>query len=324
VLYGAGNHIDLVAYPLLVDTLYYLLDEIPPDTKTPIFDPYRNYPQIAFSELPSDMPLENRDQLRSLLPWTPPNAVVSNLSYAHRDSSGHLVHGAPVLNRPWEWIENLGEPAVLDPKEEEKEREEKERLKTKYLVKNSGSLSLDTFGARLTGDGVISKGDDGRIEGNIRSFEDGLSSESIFKRDWRETRIELDDMSLLSGGRTKGEAEECMPSSSNQGRNERRATSRVSPAASVRSRASANASGSLRQSPAQVSLNRLSTSTASEPIDIDSIPTTDSLTRNTSKRKLASVSDDDVEIIEGPIPAPPRTTKKTKPKVSTKPRGKKR
>jgi mediator of RNA polymerase II transcription subunit 12 len=334
--------VDPVAYFLLVDTLYYLLDgelilsptsalsyltslaEIPSDTKTTTFDPFRNYPQIPLSELSPDMPLENREQLRSLLPWPRPNPIVSNLVNAYRDPSGKLAYGAPVLNRPWEWIENLGEPSVVDPKEGDRDREEKERRKTKYLVKNTGSLSLDTFGARVTGDGVIWRGEDGRVEGNIRSFEDGLSADSIFKRDWRETRVELHDAGLLSGGRTKGEGDDeagCLPVFANQGRSEKKSTPRVSPAPS---RASTTASGSLRQSPPQLSLNRLSVSTAGEFVDIDSNATTGSMTTRASKRKPPSVSDDEIEIIEGPIPAPLKTTKKPKPKASTRPRGKKR
>jgi mediator of RNA polymerase II transcription subunit 12 len=248
-----------------------------------------------------------------------------NLTNAYRDAAGNVVYGSPVLNRPWEWVENLGEPPSLDPKEEEKEREEKERLKTRYLVKNSGSLSLETFSARITGDGVITGYKDTREESNVRSFEDGLSAESIFKRDWREARVSLEGTAVLNHTRTRGEEDgQAAMSLSSQGRMEKRPALRESPASSVLSRGSAHisASGSSlsrRTSPGQ-SLNRSSTSTASEPIDVDTVSamTKPSTSNQTEKRKIGAESDDEVEIVEGPIPIKKPRTK------SSKVRGKKR
>jgi len=307
---------------------------MPSDSKAVTFDPFRNYPDVPVSDIPSDLPPEYRNQLQSLLHYLPPIACVSNLSNSHRDSAGNLIHGTPVLSRPWEWIENLGEPSVLDPKEGEREREEKQRLKVQYLVKNSGSLSLDSFGARMTGDGILrnmDKFDDPRTEGNIRSLEDGLSAESVFKRDWRETRLELDveASTVASTGRVKSETDHEMGGVSSyvgQGRAERRSTPRASPASSILSRSSAHGSVvSLRRSPGQASLNRLSNSTVSEAIDMDSITTASSSKKVSSKRKVATaVSDDEIEIIEGRIASGSASAKKPKARASTKTRAKKR
>ena len=275
--------------------------EIPPDAKLVAYDPFQNYPKTSSSDLPIDMPSEYRSQLGYLLPHSIPNTAVADLMSAYRDATGALVHSGPLVNRPWEWVENLGEPATLDPKEEAKEREEKERLKTRYLVKNSGSLSLDAFLARVTGDGVISGYDDPREDSNVRSFDDGLSAESVFKRDWRETRVYPDGGVLPTRPGARGE-EDGGSSSTGPTRSERRP--RTSPASSVFSRASGQASGtgsslSLRTSPGQP---RGSSPIASEPIDVDAIFATNATTASRSEKRKAEVaSDDDVEIVEGPV-----------------------
>lgn len=303
------------------------------------FDPFKNYPQSPSSGIPLGVPPEYRDQLRSLV-LHQANSVVSQLVNAHRDAEGKLSHGVPVVNRPWEWIEYLGDTTVLDPKEMEKEQSEKDKLNSRYLVKNSGSISLDSFEARLTNEGIPQNMDDhgdSRMETNLRSFEDGLSSESIYKRDWRETRVELEVEALVGGavGKMKGgeglDLNSGLASSSTltQAKADRRTTPRASPASSIPSRASAHHSGgslaSLRHSPGQTSMNRLSTSTISEPVDVDALPTTSTSRKGPGKRKaVAPPSDDDIEIIEGPVPGPVRTAKKTKAKAAPKARAKKR
>jgi mediator of RNA polymerase II transcription subunit 12 len=302
--------------------IFFLIDaqELTLNVKNPTFDPFCHSPHISPSDIPPDFPREYRDQLQSLLPHLPAPAIVSQLASSHRDSAGQLVYDAPVLNRPWEWIENLGEPASLDPKDEDKEREEKERLGMQYLVKNSGSLSLDVFGARLTGDGILQAQEgDARIQANVRTFQDGLSAEGMFKRDWRETRMEPEIATLIdaSMGRVRTEANQLGAAGSIQsiqGRPEKRAINRASPASSVLSRSSAHGS-SRRPSPGQSSLNRQSVST----IDTDS-STTGSSSRKTGSKRKATASDDEVIAVEASTRG-----KRPKPKaVSAKTRAKKR
>lgn len=239
--------------------------------------------------------------------------MVSQLGISHRDSNGQLLYDAPVLNRPWEWIENLGEPALLDPKEEEKERENR-------TVKNSGSLSLEAFGARMTGDGILEgQQTDERIQANIQTFQDGLSADAMFKRDWRETRMEPEVATLVdpSMGRLRGETSVLGGAGFTQpiqGRLDKKAVPRTSPASSVLSRSSAHGSaGSRRPSPGLSSLNRSSTST--ETADADG--STSSSSRKAGSKRKAPTSDDDLEDSS--------RGKKPKPKaVPTKTRAKKR
>lgn len=225
--------------------------------------------------------------------------MVSDLVNTHHDIQGNLVYGAPVVNKPWEWIENIGEPPV----EEERENDEKRRLRVKHLVKNSGSLSLEHFGAKLTDEGLIDtpEGQD-HSGGTMGTFEDGLT-ENIFIRDWRETRLDL-DQSLDSLARVRAESvpegsTSIDPSNNPQGL-------RASPTSSVISRSSTQAtSSSLRQH--QSPQNRQSTSTMQDIIDVDSLPSTTNSSsakgKGSMKRKaMTSASDEEIEIVEGPVP----------------------
>ncbi|KAF8170267.1 hypothetical protein K438DRAFT_1982787 [Mycena galopus ATCC 62051] len=310
LLHGSGSRLDLGAYSLLIDTLYYLLDELTLNAKAPTFDPFAYAPVILPSDIPSDFPREYRNQVQALLRYLPPTAVVSQLATFYRDANGQLLHDAPVVNRPWEWIENLGEPTVLDPKED-KGRES-------HVVKNSGSLSLELFGARMTGDGILQgKQDDERIQANIRTFQDGLSADAMFKRDWRETRMEPEVATLIdpSTGRVRGETSTlggAGSAQSIQGRLDKKTVPRTSPASSVLSRSSAHGStGSRRASPGQSSLHRSSISTETAEVE----GSTGSSSRKAgSKRKAPS---DDEGTGEG-------SSRGKKAKPPTKTRAKKR
>ncbi len=298
--------------PIIDNSLH--ITEIPQPAKPLSFDPFRHYPRTPVSELPTDLPLEYRKQIFSLLSILLTSNPTSNLVNSHLDSAGTLVFDHPVINRPWEWIENLGEPSAVDgtaTKDEDRDREEKARLKTRYLLKNSGSLSLEFFGAKMTGDGIvenIARDCDVQAE-NIRTFEDGLSTEGILVRDWRESRINVEqELSPTSGsggrmiqsiGGASGSGDGDLESGSTSGhtKSERRSTSmRASPASSIVSRSSAKGSiASLKPSPIARSML--------DGADME-VGTSRSVT---TKRKMED-ADDEIEIVEEPVPvraAPP-------------------
>jgi mediator of RNA polymerase II transcription subunit 12, fungi type len=269
---------------------------MPHDSKSILLDPFRNYPNLSVTDLPAELPLEYRNQISSLLAQCPPNSVVTNLVNTHYDAQGNEIIGSSVTNRPWEWIENLGEPSVLDVKEDERG---KDRFNPKYLVKNSGSISLDHFGARLTGDGikhdmVTTDSVDSGTASSIRSFEDGCS-EHLFIRDWRESRLEWDiEPSTETLFRLNGDSDHDASGISDglttvQGQ-------RTSPPSSGTASSSSSSSTQQQQSPSHTTH-----SSEIEIIDVDSVPTT-SLRNESLKRKVtAGDSDDEIEIIEGPV-----------------------
>ena len=247
---------------------------------------------MPISDLPRDIPAEYRKQLRSILPFHSSTTAVDNLVACHREMSGNLVQDGPVMNRPWEWIENLGEPlSVADSKEEEP--------RSKFLIKNSGSLSLDNFGAQMTGERIFQtevNEEDARIKGTIRSFEDNLNSDSIFQRDWRETRSDLE----IDRTKTEGDSEMTPGPTGYQSRR----TQRASPSST-----SAGSRHSTRQSP-----SRHSTSTNGEIVDADSIISASSTKKTSSKRRASS--EDDVALVGGPNKAKKaRTSGTNRPKT---------
>ena len=292
--------------------------ELSYDSKSITFDPFRYYPDYPATDIPTDIPPDHRKQILSLLAHLPPASAVTNLVNTHRDSQGTMVYGTPVVNKPWEWIENLGEPSAVEPKEEDRGRES---LHLRYLVKNSGSISLDAFGARITGDGVkqdmLNEG--GQMEGSLRPFEDGMS-ENMFVRDWRETRWDTEPLSAATIClRSEYETDALAGSESSRAH-----TLRASPSSSVISRSSTQATGLSRQqpSPAQAVHSR------PEVIDVDvmQVSSTSVKGKETMKRKASAVtiSDDEIEIIEGPVVARTKKQKAGKAPAVGKSRGRKK
>ncbi|KAH9993507.1 hypothetical protein BJV74DRAFT_833136 [Russula compacta] len=265
--HGAGDHLNPAAFPLFLDTYMYLIDELAPDTKANPTDIFRHYPQIHLADLPADMPAEYRQQLRCLLPYPPPHEGVADLVYASLDSSGQTLPGPPVMNRPWDWVESLGDNAPGDAPAE-------------GGVRNNASLSLELFAARATGDSV-------RSEKNPRGFHDGLGGESVFARDWAETRIPLTDE---SSARREDEDSGVLHTMAAARRG-------MTPASPSWSRQSATSSR-LQSPTTQQSLTRGSASRSDELPDVDRSSVG---SRQQGKRKASTISpDSDVEIIESP------------------------
>nr|VWP02310.1 Non-specific serine/threonine protein kinase (EC [Ganoderma boninense] len=320
LMHGAGESLNMLVFPLVLDTLCYTLDEIPMDVKaTAPFDPFRNYPEFNLSDLPADMPPEYKARMRSLLPYVELNPAVEGLVYVTRDASGAIISSVPVQNRPWEWTEYIGDNPAGEMSRGGDERVPDDRPH----VKNSAALSLDLFEARVTGDRVIlppkqvHQGflpgvEDMMAEENLRSFQDDVFSEGPFRRDWRETRIPFDDAigSNPSGRRNSPHGDDNintltpLPALSGHavatGASDHRASSRrPSPASSVRSAGSARSGGSHH------AFSRLSASTTGEVIDVDALEPGGSGTGSSNKRKAMSTiaeEDSDIEIIEGPVP----------------------
>ncbi|KAJ4468328.1 hypothetical protein J3R30DRAFT_3305964 [Lentinula aciculospora] len=295
-IYASGNNCELIAYPLLLDTLFYLRDEMPVESKLGIFDPFQHYPDVPLSSLPYDIPPEYRKKILSILPNLPGVASVKNLSNAHRDANGNIHIDAPVVNRPWEWTENLGDLAGDSSQGRD--------------VKNSGSLNLLHFGARLTGEGRIPEAyqKDAMIQENLLTFEDAFSSESIFQRDWRETRMKPSAEDMISPESFRPKPDEYLPMGTiNQSRR------KASPAMSI-SGASRSSGVSIRQSPGH---GRRSSSTVSD-IDVDAISAMPGASSSQGKRKAVVESDDEVVFVEGPVPVQTKGKKAKSTKIQAK------
>lgn len=137
-----------------------------------------------------------------------------------------------------------------------------------------------------------------KLEGFTRGFEDGLS-ESIFTRDWRESRVELKEH-LTDVPKRDVDPNVLVIDTSGVSVPANKDPSALSAATSVQG----------PQSPTQSKASNITV------IDVDSGSDTMSTTKEqgTGKRKASALSYDDIEIIEGPILAT-NSGKKQKSKV---------
>ncbi|KAL4080156.1 hypothetical protein V8B97DRAFT_1914244 [Scleroderma yunnanense] len=305
--HATGTHFDAVAFSLLADTLYFVIDELNTRSKSGATDPFKFYPKILGSDLPPDTPPDFYTQLCSLLPHLPPNSVVKDLVHAHRDSSGQLIYSSPVQNRPWEWIENLGEAASDDslPRLPESTIKNVARQTGDHILSTSLSPNKDSHAHTNK-----------RLEGDMRSFEDGMTAESIYKRDWRDARLEAHrDVHAGPTEGTSGEGiDDIGPFTIPIGQT-RSGSRRPSPASSIRSRGSAHGSiASTRQSPGIGT--RVSLSTVGESMEEAAAGTAMEVEVIGHKRKADS--DDDVEMVEGVAPGKARKVKGVKPRPKRK------
>ena len=270
------------------------------------YDPFHNYPDIKLSQLPPDMPLELKRQFRTLLPYVAINPAVRNLFYTSRQSDGTLVYHGPVQNRPWEWTEYLGDD---NPDE----------------FRNSGSLPLEVFDTKLTGDRLLdSSGLSERAESFLRPLRNDVVSESVFERDWREGRVPLRTGSPPEYGSRLGvnEEEEGEDGGGSKAQRGQQNSSGASPASSIRSRVSAT---SFRSPSVSSQLSRRAGS--ADIIEVDSLPSTSST--RTQKRKATQEIDEDggeeIQIIDNPDPGTFKKKTSTKGKsTASKSRTKKR
>ncbi|KAF8621541.1 hypothetical protein AX15_007713 [Amanita polypyramis BW_CC] len=301
---SAGSDVEVSIYPLLLDTLYYLLDEIPCDSRA-AFDPFRNYPEFVTPDIPTNIAPEHRKQILALSAQVSPNALVSELVMSDRKDGNGAILGNPVINCPWEWMEYLGEPVVPDAKER---RNSEEIGNLKHAFKNAGSISLELFGAKVTGDCIPTTTEelDGKMESHVRAFEDGLSVNNLFKRDWQEARVKInEDPSLLAVSKQVAEHESSagneIVTSGHANKNQLMTTSCRSPS------------------------HASHTSVSSELADLESNTTISSKMLSASKRKIGSLSDDEMEAAEGSMHAMVTSVmKKGKHKAGSKGKGKRR
>ncbi|KAN0127690.1 hypothetical protein V8E53_014530, partial [Lactarius tabidus] len=171
-------------------------------------------------------------------------------------------------------------------------------------ISNNASLSLERFAARATGDTV-------RSEKTPRGFHDALGGESVFSRDWAETRIPLADENPA-----RREDEDVPPGGVLPGAfATRRGMSPASPAWSRQS-----ATSSRLQSPTQQSHTRASAASRS-----DGLPEMERSSGSSRQqapghgKRKASTADSDIEIIESPSTLKKAKTTKTKTAAKTAP-----
>jgi hypothetical protein len=153
---------------------------MPADIKATPFNPFQFYPDIQLSMLPKCLPDTCLKQFKALFKTVQLLIPVTGLSTSDLDLGSHHPT-ASVAYCPWEWTENIGEQNT-----ESKGIEQ--WMSDKQSIKNSSSVPLEKFGTVIEGEGIPpSLSAESSPPGRMRSFEDGLSFESLFVRNWRES-----------------------------------------------------------------------------------------------------------------------------------------
>ncbi|KAG8908829.1 RNA polymerase II mediator complex subunit [Tulasnella sp. 403] len=324
VAFGGGSVMNPTLFRMLLDTTSYVQDEIPKEPKTPNIDVVRQIPGIQPDRLPARMPLEYRHAIQPLLAYVPRDPYTQDLVHlvnpaeqGHRlpppaDGESQYQLGPPVQARPWEWIEYLEDRTSATPEESDQ-------------VKNETSVSLEYFMAKSTGE-KLSKDDEWD---EYRHAEDHMHRETVFERDWKETRVGpvgLDDPD-------SSESEE------EGGRAARRGAGHAQGGGTEETRSILSNSGT---SPAMTRAGSTGRRTIErEIIDVDALPGPDASSSGVrgKKRKAAAANsglgrvgesaeqvDDDVEIIEPSAAAATRGKNRgrARPPASVRGRGKKK
>lgn len=302
VSYGGGTTTDPTLFRLLTDTASYVMDEAPKDAKMPNIDLVRQVKGVHPDRLPSGMPHEFRTVLRPLLNYIPTDRYTQDLVYLLSSTdiaSGKPAHGVDpeaqyqlgpaVPSRAWEWTEYIEEPPTDTASEGRGERS--------MEVKNDTSVPLEHFMARATGEPLSShrsSRDDSDVIGNpSRHAEDRLHRESIYERDWKDSRIG-NGASFDDPESSESEADDPSPLSRIRGvTDDSRSNSVMSPGGST--------------------ISRRTGTTEREIIDVDALDgPQEGPSRGTKRKATASSSgvgrgsgvgsadlgDDDIEIIE--------------------------
>lgn len=239
------------------------------------------------------------DLVATLFRHVPRNALIDDLVYLRRNSSGEYERGSPVQMRPWEWMEYLGEVGPADAKDVTADTEGKGKMGVKRDLRNNTSMPLEMFDIHSSGEGIrqlYATSDNKRQAAEtLRSiFEDDLLSESVYERHWREGRITvLDPIEVISNDSTGTGATDSADQT--RSRHQTPGSYRASPALSIHTNLGSRAStgpphsttSSTRrtQSPA-ISSNR------GESMDVDPPPSATSV-RGKRKASVAGLSVDD-------------------------------
>ena len=89
-----------------------LLIELPLEAKPTSTDLFQNCVPFDYKSISIIIPASINAALKTVLRYIPQDHLVSGLVYASLDGSGEVRLGQQVQNRPWEWIEYIGDPLV--------------------------------------------------------------------------------------------------------------------------------------------------------------------------------------------------------------------
>ncbi|KIM29831.1 hypothetical protein M408DRAFT_22702 [Serendipita vermifera MAFF 305830] len=173
VMFGGGVTYDDMTFSILMDTVCILMDDCSKETRIHVQNALT---QVANIALPSHLPAPSRYRIESILPFNPQDKTVSNLGQARR-VNGDLEYISTVRNQSWGWMESV------DP------QEPPSVLSTR--VRSSAAMRLELFETTSKGESILSDkriSDTSKQAGDLWLFRDGMASEGLLARAWRESR----------------------------------------------------------------------------------------------------------------------------------------
>ncbi|KAG9119415.1 RNA polymerase II mediator complex subunit [Ceratobasidium sp. 392] len=184
---GSPQDGDLKLFPILLDTIAFILDEMPKSSRYPLTEPLRQFMDPARRPILPNLPKEYLDRILPLLKYTPTDPCTGlGLRFTQQPSRALLVTYFPF--KPWEWVENIDDSPTGDN------------------VRNTASMPLDLFSAEATSDRIVHpelgwNESWSNVETDERHMKTVVGSEVTFQREWVDSRVlELE----LSGDDTEG------------------------------------------------------------------------------------------------------------------------
>ncbi|KAG9004810.1 RNA polymerase II mediator complex subunit [Tulasnella sp. JGI-2019a] len=299
VAYGGALEPIPNLFDILVKTASYVIDEVPKDIKTPDIDLMRQVPGIKPQSLPTRISIEDRETLKHLLGFVFEDPLAVNLvQFMETDGGedGQVQLGAKVQSRPWEWLDHLEEPRAASSAEDEIMR-----------IRNDTSISLEHFQARVVTNDQRIEASDGAGETMKRYTKDRLYMETMYERDWKETRVGTLATGVGNPTRTRSCTADDEQSSDDEDQHRNQPQGRhgghQDPSAMSMEDARSSLASRSGMSPAPTRASSASRGTV-EVIDVDALPgpepgaNTRGRKRKNTLDATAEGSDDEIQIIE--------------------------
>ncbi|KAG8709991.1 RNA polymerase II mediator complex subunit [Ceratobasidium sp. 395] len=166
---------DLKLFPILLDTIAFILDEMPKSSRYLLTEPLRQFMDPARQPILPNLPKEYLGRILPLLKYTPTDPCTGlGLRFTQNPTRALLITHFPF--KPWEWAENIDELPAGDN------------------VRNTASMPLDLFSAETTGDRIVHPSLEGNklwnnAERDERHMKTVVGSEVTFQREWVDSRV---------------------------------------------------------------------------------------------------------------------------------------
>ncbi|QRV93786.1 mediator complex subunit Med12 [Ceratobasidium sp. AG-Ba] len=173
---GSPHDGDLKLFPILLDTIAFILDEMPKSSQYPLTEPLRQYMDPMRQPLLPNLPQEYLSRILLLLKYTPTDPCTGlALRFVPKDTRAIAFTHFPY--KPWEWGENLDD------------------LPPGNNIRNTASIPFDLLSVEATGDRITQPDANGPNKFWNSTDKDEwyaktvVGSQVTFQREWVDSRV---------------------------------------------------------------------------------------------------------------------------------------